>query len=55
MSGQLYGLTGLPSITEARRPLGKSVGGPQSWSGTFWEEKSVPLPGVRSRYSGCRA
>ena len=36
MCGHLYAVTSWPSIIEARRPLGKCVGGPNCWSGTFF-------------------
>jgi hypothetical protein len=52
MSGQLHTPTALPPGIEPRYPLHRRLGGPQSLSGRYREEKILTIPGLELRHLG---
>jgi hypothetical protein len=57
VSGQLHTPAAFPQGKSPLCPLYRELGGPQSWSGRFGEEKILVLPGLElrplSRYTNC--
>jgi hypothetical protein len=48
VSGQIHASAALTPWKEPRYPLDKRLGGPQSRSGHYGEEKNQPPPGIES-------